>query len=186
MGRPLVVGIAGGTASGKSTFSDRLEKELAGYRMKVFHMDSYFKEKGSRPYIMAPVTGVVYEDHNHPDTIDMAKLEADVERARDEELDLILVEGHLVLYWKPLCDKLDCKLYIDCQADERILRRLRRNTAWGQSFDEVTQVYLDAVRYRHDEFVEPSKWKADFILNGSQMSEKGIEAVTGWIRSKIG
>lgn len=185
MSRPMIVGIAGGTASGKSTFSDRLERELADLRMKVFHMDSYFKEKERRPYIAAPVTGVVYEDHNHPDTVDLVKLEADVERARGEDLDLVIVEGHLVLYWKPLRDKLDCKLYIDCQADERVIRRIRRNSAWGQSFDTVTQVYLDAVRYRHDEFVEPSKWQADLILNGSKMPDNGIEAITAWIRSRM-
>jgi len=73
------------------------------------------------------------------------------------------------------------KLFMECRADERIVRRLKRNLEWGLTFDEISGVYLDLVRYRHDEYVEPSKWKADLILNGSSMPERAISVITSYI-----
>ena len=57
---------------------------------------------------------------------------------------------------------------------------------WGQSFDEITSVYLDLVRYRHDEYVAPSKWKADFFLNGSNPSELALESIKALVDKKFG
>lgn len=168
---PYLIGIAGGTASGKSTFSDYLEKQLQEYRIMVFHMDSYFKPKEIRPKAKAHVSGKVYLDDNCPETIHHERLRRDLEAARDEHYDFILVEGLFALWYEWLYEMLDIKLFIDCQADERIVRRLRRNMAErGLSFDEISEVYLDMVRYRHEQYIEPTKWRADFILNGSSPS----------------
>ena len=65
-----VIGIAGGTASGKTTFTKTLEAALEGYALKVIHMDSYFKPREERPYSKAPITGKMYVDDNHPLTMD--------------------------------------------------------------------------------------------------------------------
>ena len=81
--------------------------------------------------------------------------------------------------------KLDLKLFVDCKADERIVRRLKRNMKWGLTFDDVSNVYLDMVRYRHDEDVEPTKWKADLILNGSTISKVSTEAITSLVKNSI-
>ena len=171
MKRPYLIGIGGGTASGKSTFSAYLEKQLQTYRIMVFHMDSYFKSKEIRPKAKAPVSGKIYLDDNCPETIHHEQLRRDLEAARDGQYDIILVEGLFALWYDWLYEMLDLKLFIDCQADERIVRRLRRNMAErGLSFDEISEVYLDMVRYRHEQFIEPTKWRADFILNGSSPS----------------
>ena len=131
-------------------------------------MDSYFKPRAERPQSPAPVSGKVYMDDNHPETMDLARLRADLSAlVNAAEYQVIIVEGLLTLWDTEIFAMLDLKLFVECRADERIVRRLRRNMSWGLSYDEVANVYLDLVRYRHDEYVEPSKWKADFLLNGS-------------------
>jgi len=179
MSKPFVIGIAGGSASGKSTLCQRLESALVGCKVITFHMDNYFRPKDQRPFVAAPITKIKYMDDNHPATMDLAKLREDLSAAVESALtDIIIVEGLLTLYDDDICQMLDLKLYVECRADERIVRRLKRNMATrGLTFDEISNVYLDMVRYRHDEYVEASKWKADLIINGSMFSEKGLEVI---------
>ena len=187
MDKTIIVGIAGGSASGKSTFSKELAEALDGIRVHELHMDAYFKAPEERPVGEAPVTGKRYRDDNHPATVDMPGLKRDLEAAAESgKYQVIILEGLLTLWEKEICDRLDLRLYVECRPDERIVRRLRRNMGWGLSFDEISDVYLDLVRYRHDEYVEPSKWRADFILNGSNPSKRALEAVVLYIRSLLG
>ena len=186
MGKTYVVGIAGGSASGKSTFCEALEKSLDGYKVLTFHMDEYFKPEELRPHVKAPITGKIYMDDNHPETADLPKLRKDLADAiQKNQADIILIEGLLVLSDIDICGMLDLKLFMECRADERIVRRLKRNMACGLTFDEIADVYLDMVRYRHDEYVEPSKWKADFILNGSIFSENALGIISRAIQNSL-
>ena len=186
MGRPYIVGISGGTASGKSTLSRMLEQELADLKVKTFHMDAYFKPDGVRPKAAAPVTGVVYYDDNCPETIYAEQLREDLARAAGEGFDIILVEGLFALWYDWLAGQLDLKIFIDCQADERIVRRLRRNMAErGLSLEEVAGVYLDRVRYRHEQYIEPTKWRADLILNGSSPSQLANGMLLDFLRRQV-
>lgn len=182
MKKPYIIGIAGGSASGKSTFSNELEKQLTGYSVKVFHMDSYFRPEGERPYVAAPVTRKMFVDDNHPDTMDLKQLSADLQEAARQSFDIIIVEGLLTLWDEEIYKLLDLRLFVDCRADERIVRRLRRNMSFGLTFDEISEVYLDLVRYRHDEYVEPTKWRADLIINGSTPSEKAVRMILSYIQ----
>lgn len=187
MEKAYVIGIAGGSASGKSTLADALQKSLEGLRIKAIHMDHYFKPSEERPFSEAPITGAMFVDDNHPETVDLPQLRKDLHRVINEnEYDVLIVEGLLTLYDKEIYRMLDLKLFVDCRCDERIVRRLRRNMQWGLSFDEISDVYLDLVRYRHDEYVEPSKWRADFILNGSSPSDRALAIVSAYIKSVVG
>lgn len=178
MKETYVVGIAGGSASGKTTFSTQLKESVAALKTKIIHMDTYFKKEENRPYSEAPITGKMYVDDNHPLTMDLAKLKVDLTNAiESNNYDVIIVEGLLTLWDKEIYNHLDLKLFVDCKCDERIVRRLKRNMEWGLSFDDIANVYLDMVRFRHDEYVEPSKWRADFILNGSSFSETALNIV---------
>lgn len=186
MKKPFLVGIAGGTASGKSTLSQQLEQLLADLNPRVFHMDSYFKPADVRPKAAAPITGKVYLDDNCPETIFHEKLREDLAQAVREDLDVILIEGLYALWYDWLYEQLDLKLFIDCQADERIVRRLKRNMSQrGLSFDEIAEVYLDMVRYRHEQYIEPTKWRADLILNGSNPSPLTVKMLVSFIRANI-
>ena len=171
--KPVVVGIAGGTASGKSTLSQRIKQALDGQPVLLLRMDDYFVSR--KPRMLAPITGREYEDFNHPDSFDLAGLVHDLDaHRRAQEADVIIVEGLMTLWHEPLRERLDLAIYVDALADERIVRRLRRNLARGYGFDEIADFYLESVRFRHQEFVEPSRWHADIVLNGSHPSERGL------------
>lgn len=182
--RPLVVGIAGGSGSGKTTLCTRLVECLGDLRVLVIHMDRYFLKV--RPRMTAPISGLEYEDHNHPNSFDLDRLVADLDgHLRAGDAHVILVEGLLTLHWRPLRERLDLGIFLDAPADERIVRRLKRNMAHGLAFDDIAAFYLDSVRFRHDEFVEPSRWHADVVLNGSYPSERGMGVVAEWIRQRV-
>ena len=183
MSKPFVLGIAGGSASGKSTLSERLINALDDCKVITFHMDHYFKPKEQRPHVKAPITKKIYMDDNHPETVNLSQLKEDILIAINEaKADIIIIEGLLTLHDDEICQLLDLKLYVECRTDERIVRRLRRNMGRGLTFDEIADIYLDMVRYRHDEYVEPSKWKADLIINGSMFSEKALEVIVQAIK----
>jgi len=187
MNKPYIIGIAGGSASGKTTLSGKLAAALEGLRVVELHMDKYFKKAEERAMVAAPVTGIKYRDDNHPTSFYMDQLKADIAQAVDEgACDVLIIEGLLTLWEDEVYNLLDLKLFVDCRADERIVRRLRRNMGWGLSFDEVSNVYLDMVRYRHDQFVEPSKWRADLIINGSAHPEKTLDMIVRYVRAECG
>ncbi len=79
-----IVGIAGESAGGKSTLADSLEKGLAGYKVKMFHLDEYFKEAEERPVIQGFLDGKMYRDDNHPDTLKWSRFHGDLEKAAGE------------------------------------------------------------------------------------------------------
>ena len=147
-------------------------------------MDSYFKAEQDRRIATAPITGKEYRDDNHPSSFALPGLKRDMESILQEgECQILIVEGLLTLWEEEIYKQLDLKLFVDCRPDERIVRRLKRNMTWGLTFDQIADVYLDMVRYRHEEFVEPTKWRADFILNGSNPSIKVIEMIVAYIKS---
>jgi len=179
----MIIGIAGGTASGKSTFAEQLKAALPALRVKLIHQDSYFLPKRQLPQVQAPFSGKTYRDYNHPQSVDLDKLTKDLVKAKGN-YNVIIIEGVFVLQHPPIFEQLDLKLFVDCPADERIVRRLRRNMTWGLSFDEIAEFYLDLVRHRHDEFVEPTKHRADLIINGAQPFHTAVQILTAYIKGE--
>ena len=142
----FVAGIAGGSASGKSTLCEKLEGELREYKVAVIHMDSYFKPERERPRpkTAAFVTGREYADDNHPESLDLRGLERDmidIVSKNENGHDILIAEGLLTLWDDTICNLLDLKIFVDCKPDERIVRRLRRNMQWGLSFDEIGRLF---------------------------------------------
>ncbi len=181
--KPFVVGISGGSASGKTTFSNKLAESLEQLKVLVLHMDNYFLPFDKHPMIEGLVNKISYRDDNTPNAFDLEKLQSDLQnQIEKQEYDVIILEGLLTLTDNKIVSMLDFKIFIDCQNDERIVRRLKRNMKErGLSFDEIANVYLDVVRYLHNEYVEPYKWRADIILNGSNFSNKALEMITSYI-----
>jgi len=185
--KPIIIGIAGGSASGKNRIAGALNETLSRsiLKVKILCMDTYFKKP--LPKCIAPFSGREYDDYNHPESVDMKKLLVDIKNfLQTKEFDIIIVEGLLVLQNDDLRKLLDLKVFVDADADERIVRRLKRNMKErGLSFDEIADYYLDSVRFRHQEFVQPSKWYADIIMNGSQRNSTAIELLANWIKFKL-
>ena len=161
----IIIGIAGGTARGKSTLAQKLAEQL-GEGVRVVHMDTHFRPEAERPHLASHVTGKQYMDDNSFDSINFDTFHAEVEEAI-ASTPVVILEGLFVLADPQLRDRIDLRVFVDCRSDERLVRRIKRNMGWGLGFDEITNVYLDMVRFRHDQNIEPSKWTADIILNGS-------------------
>lgn len=185
MSKTFTVGIAGGSASGKSTLTQVIENRLSDLKIKVIHMDDYFKDVSQRPVSMGHINNKEYLDDNHPLTMNLPKFARDLENMQQENYDAILAEGLLTLNDTAICSLLDLKIFVDCRNDERIVRRLKRNMERGLTFDQISDIYLNLVRYRHDEYVEFSKWRADLIFNGSNPSDTAYDMLEMAIRKKI-
>ena len=183
---PLVVAIAGGTCSGKSTLTERLEKCLSPrWRVKVLPMDGYFKKEP--PFTVAPVTGKVYVEHNHPDALELDRFYRDLEEAAapGAPWDLVLVEGLFALYLDPVREKADLKVFVDLASDERLARRIVKHMAWGDTYEEVTDRYLDTVRFRHNELIEPTRWHADVVVNGTLDRNRALEVLKAYLDAQL-
>lgn len=182
----VTIGIAGGTCSGKTTLTGALEKKFTAHGKKVIavHMDQYFKRP--TPNTIAPITRIEYPEHNHPDSFKLDEFYAAIDEAQASDADVVLIEGLLILYLDEVREKLDLKIFVDLMSDERLIRRVKRFMRdRGQTLDEVAERYLDTVRYRHNEFVEPSRWHADLVFNGTADLERSTDIVCTYIESKI-
>jgi len=162
----FVIGIGGGSAAGKSAVAGELQSLLKPLHVCLINQDRHFLTGDHLPQHAAPGGGRTWPDHNHPDSFDFPSLRRDLQAAREGEADVVVVEGILVLQDAPLRALMDLKLFVDADADERIVRRIRRNVARGYDLDEVCDFYLDSVRYRHREFCEPTRSDADLIIPG--------------------
>jgi uridine kinase len=200
-----VVGIAGGTCSGKTSFAQRLRERLELERCLIIAHDSYYKDGSALgPEAQAAI------NYDHPDAYDTSLLVQDLRDLRGERpvphlcydhstysrrvlpdpllpRPVIFLEGILVLAEETLRRQMDIKLFIDTDADVRILRRLRRDLKErGRSFESVEKQYLESVRHMHLEFVEPSKRYADLIVPEGAENEVAVEAVVSRVEALAG
>ncbi len=179
----IVVGIAGGTGSGKSTFTNRLKKEFTDHVTVLYH-DDYYRRHDS-----IPLEDRKKLNYDHPDALETDLLISHIHALkagnpvscpvydfslhnRTERVKtvtpapIILVEGILVLQDERLRELCDIKIYVDSDADERILRRALRDVKdRGRSLEDVTEQYLTTVKQMHYLYVEPTKALADIIIN---------------------
>ncbi len=179
---PIVIGIAGGTGSGKTTLTQALAEKFSG-RTTVIYQDNYYKRQDHLTF--EERTRVNYDS---PDAFDIDLMAAHIEDLKamrpvqgpvydfsihnrtDETVDIqpesvILVEGILLLHEPRLCSLLDIKLFVDADADVRILRRIKRDVLErGRSIESVEKQYLETVKPMHELYVETSKRNADLII----------------------
>lgn len=182
--KPVVVAIAGGTCSGKSTLADILHERIRdSHQVLLLNMDSYFKK--NPPTTTAPITRIEYVEHNHPTTLEMDRLLEDFRAALAGDYDLVLVEGLFALYEDEIRENADLKIFVDLLSDARLVRRIKKHMSWGQSYEEVTDRYLDTVRFRHDELIEPTRWHADLVINGTLDSNKGADIVINYLLTQL-
>lgn len=173
----LLVGVAGGSASGKSRFAAALVQALAErcppLSAQIISSDHYFRTHDpDAPKVTLP-NGEEYFDYNRPDSVDNALLAADLDRLRQGAgaPDVLIVEGLMILYVPMIRERLDLRLFMELEADERALRRLVRNLGPGNVVDLekgrwIADYYNISARVGHTRYVEPSRVYADFILRG--------------------
>jgi len=204
MSTPLVVGIAGGTASGKTTVAKKVLTALSGYAVAFIDQDAYYKE-------MADLSPEERREVNfdHPDAFDtelmvrhISELKAGraiekpiydfVAYARRPETkliqpaDVVIIEGILVLHLQPVRELCEMKIFVDAEDDVRIIRRLIRDIKdRGRDFDRVVEQYFRSVRPMHMGFVEPSKRHADIIVPQGGDNEVAIQMLVDAIRARL-
>jgi len=193
--RPLVIGVAGGSGSGKTTIARQID-EAVGFGSVLVEMDAYYKALEHLP--LAERKKVNYD---HPDAIDLDLLIAHLDmllagqaidkptydyaaftRAektiRVDSTDVIIVEGILLFVDARVRDRCDIRVFVDVDGDVRFIRRLQRDVEErGRSMDSVVTQYLTTVRPMHLEFVEPSKRWAHVILPEGGLNRIGVEMI---------
>ena len=181
----LIIGIAGGSGSGKTTLACRLKALFGEDEVRLISHDSYYKRHDELPFEERCKL-----NYDHPDAFDNALLiyhlqELKAGRAIDCPV-YDYVEGILPFVEPELCAMFDHKIFVDTDADERILRRLVRDVKErGRSLDSVINQYLTTVKPMHEAFVEPSKRNADIIVPNGGENTTAIEMLAHHIRSLI-
>ena len=170
----IIVGIAGGSASGKSTLTRALAEALTERltQVETLAMDRYVREdRAAGPHFVSAATSERLFDWNHPDAYDTARLVTDlaVRAAAPDAPDVLLVEGLMALHFPELRRRLALRLFVDLDADVRALRRLLRDMAGGRTSRDpqfIARYYLESARVGHARYVEPSRVHADLTLRG--------------------
>ena len=200
----ILIGIAGGSGSGKTTLANTLISYFGKNEVSLLRHDNYYKRLDNIPFEER-----VKVNYDHPDAfdtdllcghimdlkagkaIDMPVYDYSIHNRSDKKIrvqsnPVIILEGILILAEPRLVDLMDFKIYVDTDADERILRRIIRDVKErGRSLDSVITQYRETVKPMHDQFVEPSKRKANIIIPEGGRNEAAMEVIVELIRSRL-
>jgi uridine kinase len=203
-GGPLVIGVAGGSGSGKTTISSAIVGQIGRDHVALVEHDAYYREYGSLPFEERAQI-----NFDHPDSLETELL---IEHLRSliagqaiekpvydftthsrlaqtvivEPKPTIVVDGILVFVEQELRELMDLKIYVDTDSDLRILRRLQRDIEERErTLDSVIDQYLSTVRPMHLQFVEPSKRYADIIIPEGY-NRRAVATVMGMVRQYLG
>ncbi|MCK4578181.1 MAG: uridine kinase [Candidatus Marinimicrobia bacterium] len=203
--RAVLIGMAGGTGSGKTSIAETLKNEVGRDEVVVLDQDAYYQDLSDMPLEEREMV-----NFDHPDSIDFGKMKADLQtllsgqsvevpvydysthtRKAETRLianhRLIILEGILVLVDPDIRDLMDIKIFIDTASDVRFIRRMTRDVKKrSRSFESVVEQYYRTVRPMHDQFVEPSKRYADLIIPEGGHNRVAIDLLKTKIYSLLG
>ena len=202
--RPVIIGVTGGSGSGKTTVSNAILEQLHGHSLAMIREDAYYKKQDDIPFDEREK--VNYDHPNAFDTdllveqlkqllqrkpIDIPVYDYTIHTRSDEVIhqeprDVILVEGILVLNDSRLRDLMDIKIFVDTDDDIRIIRRIQRDIEErGRSLQSVIDQYLATVKPMYHQFIEPSKRYADIIVPEGGENQVAIDLLVTKIRDII-
>ena len=198
----VIIGIAGGTGSGKSTFTNRLKKQF-GDDITVIYHDNYYRQRDDIPFEERKKI-----NYDHPDALETDMLVEHLKKLRDGESvvcpvydfsqhnrskdtivikpsKVIIIEGILVLQDDRLRSLMDIKIFVEADADERILRRALRDVEErGRDLRGIMEQYLTTVKPMHYLYVEPSKRQADIVIN-SGLNDVAYDIISTKIKTYL-
>jgi len=201
MSRPVVIGVAGGTGSGKTTLADSISQSLPEEEVVSLNHDAYYVDRSD----LDPEERAAL-NYDHPSAFDnellIRHLETlaegrSVERpvysfvshtrlpetVRIAPTPVILLEGILVLENRELRKRMDIRIFVDCDEDERLIRRLRRDTRErGRTIPAAIHQWLETVKPMHEQFVEPSKRYADLIVPRGGKNQVALDMILAQMR----
>ncbi len=199
-----IIGIAGGTGSGKTTVVRKIVEALPPHYVAVVPLDSYYND----------TTHLTNEERrainfDHPDAFDWKLLIRQINELREgraieqptysyiisnrlpetihvEPKPVIIIEGIMTLINKKLRDMMDLKIFVDCDSDERLIRNIQRDTIdRGRTVSMVVERYLEVLKPMHEQFIEPTKRYADLIIPQGGQNEKGIGILCKFIEGLV-
>ena len=199
-----IIGIAGGTGSGKSTVVKKIVESLPPHYVAVVPLDSYYND----------TTEMTQEERrainfDHPDAFDWKLLIKQVNSLRDgiaieqptysyilnnrlpetikvEPKPVIIIEGIMTLLNKKLREMMDLKIFVDCDSDERLIRNIQRDTVdRGRTVSMVMERYMEVLKPMHEQFIEPTKRYADIIIPQGGENIKGISILCKYIEGFV-
>lgn len=201
----LIIGIAGGTGSGKTTVVNQIVEELPEAELAVITQDSYYKDTSDLTY--EERTKINFD---HPGSIDFPLMIEHIKALRAGDTvqqpiysfkehnrtgqtiavipkHVVIVEGILVLTQAELRDLFDIKIFVDTDSDERLIRRLKRDIGErGRDLNEVLDRYQNTLKPMHQQFIEPSKTYADIIIPTHRYNSVAVDIVRTIINERIG
>ena len=204
MDRPILIGITGGTGSGKSTVSKEIFKSIHEKDITIIEQDSYYKDQSELTFEERVKT-----NYDHPFAFDNVLLKEHLEAllrketiekpiydfenhtrkketVRVEPRDIIILEGILILFEPEIRELLDIKIFVDTDSDVRVIRRILRDIKdRGRTLDSVILQYMDTVRPAHLQFVEPTKRYADIIIPEGGYNKVAIDIIVTKINAII-
>lgn len=202
--KPVVVGVAGGTGSGKTTVARAILERAGTGQISLIQHDAYYKDLGD-----LPIAQRVMRNFDHPDALDNELLILhlkDLKSGRAIEMPIydftthtrtgqsqrvephrvILLEGILIFADEVLRQLMDVKIFVDTQADIRFIRRLQRDIAErGRTMESVIDQYLATVRPMHEQFVEPTRRYADIVIPEGGFNEVAMDLIAARIKALL-
>jgi len=201
---PFVIGVAGGSGSGKSTVTQQVLAAFGADLVSVVMQDDYYRDQSDlTPEVRRK------QNYDHPNAFDWPLLVEHVQALRNgeaiampeydftidnrssntipvEPAPVIVIEGLFALYDASLCDMMSLKIFVDTASDVRFIRRMQRDiTERGRSVESIVGQYLDTVRPMHKQFIEPTKRNADVILPHGA-NGPAVDIITTKVASVIG
>ncbi|WDV44115.1 uridine kinase [Clostridiaceae bacterium M8S5] len=204
MSKPILIGITGGTGSGKSTVASSIFKSLPKKNIAIIEHDSYYKDQSDLTPDERCKT-----NYDHPfafdndllishlkDLLNGKSIEKPIydfsihnrieETEKIDPKDIIIIEGFMILENKDIRDMLDIKVFVDTDSDVRIIRRIIRDiNQRGRTLESVIEQYMTTVRPGHMQFIEPTKKYADIIIPEGGYNEVGVDILVTKIKSII-
>lgn len=204
MSKPIVIGVSGGTGSGKSTVAKAIFESLPSDNILIIEQDAYYRDQSD-----LTLEERVKTNYDHPLAFDtslliehikqlcayeaiekpiynFAKHNREQATITVEPREIIIIEGIMILEDKNLRDLMDIKIFVDTDADVRIIRRITRDiNERGRTLDSVIEQYLTTVKPAHDQFIEPYKKFADIIIPEGGYNKVAIDIMTTKVTSIV-
>ncbi len=201
----IIIGIAGGTGSGKTTVVKRIVESLSEDEVAVLPLDSYYKDSSHVPAELRQNI-----NFDHPNAFDWDLLSEHVSMLREgkaieqpvysfltctrqpetihiEPRKVVIIEGILALSDKQLCDQMDLRIFVDADPDERLIRVIQRDMQErGRTAEAVMERYVKVLKPMHIEFIEPAKRIADLIVPQGGHNSKALEILQMYIEKIVG
>lgn len=200
----FVIGLGGGTGSGKTTVAKKLREKLTPKSCEILPMDNYYKDMSHIDLEKRKML-----NYDHPDVIEYKLLRNHLEELlsgktveiptydfvsyvrKPEKIlfsppEVIIVEGIFALYYEDICSLYDLSVYVDAESDIRFIRRLTRDVdERKRTMQSVVDQYVKTVKPMHDAYVEPTKRRADIIIPKGGFNNKAIDVVVSFVFNKL-